>query len=285
MKLFRFSHQSFKGIRPGIILADGTRLDISGITPDLNEDFFTQGGIELAEKAVTGGSLPAVPPGFRTEAVVARPSKIICIGLNYHEHVAEMGSKDLPEPLIFAKSSTALCSVEDPLVIPRGSTKMDYEVELAFVIKKQAKYIHEEDSLDHIAGFAVMNDYSERAWQKERSGQFIKGKSADTFAPFGPHLTLTREVPEPNNLNLWLKVNGELRQNSNTSLMMFKVPFLLSYLSQFMTLLPGDIISTGTPSGVGMGMIPPGYLKPGDVVEYGIEGLGEITQKVVAEEH
>jgi len=283
MKLFRFSHSSFEGIRPGVILSDGSRLDLSGITADLNEEFFASNGIERVERAILSASLPAVHADFRTEAVVARPSKIVCIGLNYHEHVDEMGSKALPEPLIFSKASTALCSVQDPLVIPHGSTKMDYEVELAFVIGRRAKYVQESEAMNHIAGFAIMNDYSERAFQKERGGQFTKGKSADTFGPFGPHLTLAKDIPDPNNLHLWLKVNGELRQSSTTALMIFKVPFILSYLSQFMTLLPGDIVSTGTPGGVAMGMDPPRYLQPGDTVQYGIEGLGEVSQSVEAE--
>ena len=220
--------------------------------------------------------------GTRLGSPVARPSKIICVGLNYRDHAAETNSPLPDEPFLFSKASTALCGPYDELIIPRNSQNTDWEVELALVVGKRSSYITEESAPGHIAGYALVCDYSERAFQKNRGGQFVKGKSADSFAPLGPFLATRDELPDIDHLNLWLKVNGELRQDGNTSELIFKVPFLLSYISQFMTLLPGDDISTGTPSGVGAGMKPPQFLKPGDQIELGIDGLGSSSQTAVA---
>jgi len=219
----------------------------------------------------------------RLGAPLRRPSKLVCIGLNYRDHAAETGAEIPKEPIIFFKSTTALVGPNDPLVTPRGSTKLDWEVELAVVIGKEARYVSEKSALDHVAGYALHNDYSERAFQLERGGQWVKGKSCDSFAPLGPFIATRDEIQDPQQLSMWLKVNGTERQKGNTSTMIFGVPAIVSYLSQFMTLLPGDVISTGTPPGVGMGMKPtPQFLNVGDVVELGIEGLGESRQEVVA---
>ncbi|MGA7030656.1 MAG: fumarylacetoacetate hydrolase family protein, partial [Candidatus Acidiferrales bacterium] len=229
-----------------------------------------------------GGNLRRVEPSARMGPPICRPSKIVCIGLNYRDHAAETGQEVPAEPVIFFKASSSLSGPNDAVVIPKGATKLDWEVELAFVIGKQARYVAKRDALDHIAGYVLHNDYSERAFQLERGGQWVKGKSADTFAPLGPFLATRDEVPDPGHLNLWLTVNGSTRQKSNTAQMVFDVADLVSYVSQFMTLLPGDVISTGTPPGVGLGMNPPVYLKAGDVVALGIEDLGESQQKIVA---
>ncbi len=211
-------------------------------------------------------------------------SKIICVGLNYAGHAKESGMALPKEPVLFFKATSSICGPNDPIVIPKGSVKTDWEVELAVVIGKKANYVEEAEALDHVAGYLVHNDVSERAFQLEREGQWVKGKSADSFAPIGPWLVTRDEVEDPQNLDLWLKVNGEMVQSSNTSDMVFTVRGLVSYISQFMSLLPGDIISTGTPFGVGMGFDPPRYLKPGDVVELGVEGLGEARQRVISYE-
>lgn len=215
---------------------------------------------------------------------IARPSKIICIGLNYAAHAAEGGLKPPAEPVLFSKATSAWCGPHDNLVIPRESVKTDWEVELAFVIGKHAKYVKESEALDYIAGFAVHNDYSEREWQLEGTGQWMKGKSGDTFAPFGPYLATTDEVPDPGNLQLWLERNGETLQDSNTSDLIFPIPHLVAYVSKFMSLLPGDVISTGTPAGVGIGFDPPRFVQEGDVFELGIDGLG-IQRQVAVREH
>jgi 2-keto-4-pentenoate hydratase/2-oxohepta-3-ene-1,7-dioic acid hydratase in catechol pathway len=212
------------------------------------------------------------------------PSKIICVGLNYAGHAKESGMAIPREPVLFFKATSSISGPHDPIVIPKGSVKTDWEVELAVVIGKKANYVEEAEALDHVAGYLVHNDVSERAFQLEREGQWVKGKSADSFAPIGPWLVTRDEVEDPQNLDLWLKVNGEMVQSSNTSDMVFTVRGLVSYISQFMSLLPGDIISTGTPFGVGMGFDPPRYLKPGDVVELGVEGLGEARQRVISYE-
>jgi 2,4-didehydro-3-deoxy-L-rhamnonate hydrolase len=224
-----------------------------------------------------------VPREARLGAPLARPSKIVCIGLNFRDHAAE-SNMDLPkEPVMFFKATTALAGPNDPVMIPRGGTKLDWEVELAVVIGAKASYVDEARALDHVAGYALHNDYSERAFQLERGGQWVKGKSADTFAPIGPFLATRDEIPDPHALGMWLTVNGAMRQQSTTANMIFNVPALVSYVSQFMTLLPGDVISTGTPAGVALGMKPaPVYLQPGDAVELGIDGLGRSRQKVVA---
>jgi 2,4-diketo-3-deoxy-L-fuconate hydrolase len=230
-----------------------------------------------------GASAPRVAAGARVGAPLARPSKIVCIGLNFRDHAAE-SNMDLPkEPVMFFKSTTAMVGPNDPVMIPRGGTKLDWEVELAIVIGAKASYVDESRALEHVAGYALHNDYSERAFQLERGGQWVKGKSADTFAPIGPFLATRDEIADPHALGMWLTVNGETRQKSSTANMIFNVPALVSYVSQFMTLLPGDVISTGTPAGVAHGMKPaPVYLQPGDAVELGIDGLGRSRQKVVA---
>ena len=271
--------------RPGVVLDDGTRVDVSGFVGDYDEAFFGGDGIRAlgAWLAERGAAAPRLPPGARLGPPLARPSKIVCIGLNFKDHAAE-SQMDLPkEPVMFFKATTALTGPDDPLVMPRGGTKVDWEVELAVVIGRRASYVDEADALDHVAGYALHNDYSERAFQLERGGQWVKGKSCDTFAPIGPFLATRDEIPDPQNLGMWLTVNGETRQKGTTANMVFGVRTLVSYVSQFMTLLPGDVISTGTPAGVALGMKPaPIYLQPGDVVELGVDGLGRSRQHVVA---
>ena len=230
-----------------------------------------------------GTLFPVVEPSTRLGSVVARPSKIICIGLNYVDHCLETNAPIPSEPVLFFKSTTALCGPNDHVIIPKNSVKTDWEVELAFVISKKASYVEEADALDYVAGYCLHNDYSEREFQLERGGQWAKGKGCDTFAPLGPFLATPDEIADVNNLKMWLTVNGKTYQNSNTLNLVFKIPFLVHYLSQFMTLLPGDVISTGTPPGVGLGIKPePVYVKPGDVIELGIEGLGSSKQTAVA---
>ena len=282
MKLIRFGNPGAE--KPGLQLADGRWIDASGFGSDYDEAFF--GGDGLARLATwadaNAASAPTVDPGTRLGPCVARPSKIVCIGLNYADHAKESGLDIPKEPIIFFKSTSSLVGPNDDVMIPRGSEKTDWEVELAFVIGKKASYVDEADAMDHVAGYALHNDYSERAFQLERGGQWVKGKSCDTFAPLGPFLATADEVPDPQNLKCWLKVNGVTRQNSSTAQMIFGIRTLVSYLSQFMTLLPGDVISTGTPPGVGLGFKPPIFMKAGDVVELGIEGLGESKQTAVA---
>lgn len=263
---------------------DGTRIDAKSFTSDYDEAFFTGGGLAgLRHWLETDGRrAPRVPPVTRLGPPIARPSKIVCIGLNFRDHAAESQMELPKEPVIFFKSTTSLAGPNDPLIIPKNASKVDWEVELAVIIGKKVSYVPKEKALDHVAGFALHNDYSERSFQLERGGQWVKGKSADTFAPLGPFLATQEEIPNVGGLRMWLKVNNQIRQNSSTANMIFDVATLISYVSEFMTLLPGDVISTGTPAGVGLGMKPPTYLKPGDVVELGIEGLGESRQKVVA---
>lgn len=282
MKLFRFG--SFEQEKPGILLPNGRKIDISAFGEDFNEAFFANDGLNrLANWLKTHAeTCPEVSDSVRLGSCVARPSKIVCIGLNYAKHAAESGAQVPPEPVIFFKSTTALCGPYDNVIIPRNSVKTDWEVELAFVIGKKASYVDEADAMDYVAGYILHNDYSEREFQLERSGQWVKGKSNDTFAPLGPFMATKDEISDPHNLRLWLKVNNELLQDSNTDDMVFKIPKLVSYLSQFMTLLPGDVISTGTPFGVGLGFKPPRYLKPGDVIELGIDNLGVQRQVAVA---
>jgi 2-keto-4-pentenoate hydratase/2-oxohepta-3-ene-1,7-dioic acid hydratase in catechol pathway len=269
---------------PGLILKDGREVETSGFGEDYDEVFFETDGLQRLQEWVNENEsdLPIFPEDERYGAPIARPSKIVCIGLNFDDHAAESGMDIPEEPVLFFKASSAFCGPNDDLVLPRGGDKTDWEVELAFVVGKRASYVDEKDAMDHLAGYALHNDYSERAFQLERSGQWVKGKSCDTFAPFGPFLATPDEIEDVNNLKMWLKVNGETMQSSNSSNLHYKIPFLLSYVSQFMTLLPGDIISTGTPPGVGLGMDPPVYLKAGDLVELGIDQLGLIRQKVVA---
>jgi 2-keto-4-pentenoate hydratase/2-oxohepta-3-ene-1,7-dioic acid hydratase in catechol pathway len=281
MKLIRFGHEGNE--KPGIIISD-IWYDVSSVVADYNEAFFANNDINKLQEAVASGvSLSVVDPNTRLGSVVARPSKIICIGLNYVDHCLETNAPIPTEPVLFFKSTTALCGPNDDVVIPKNSVKTDWEVELAFVIGKKASYVEEADALDYVAGYCLHNDYSEREFQLERGGQWAKGKGCDTFAPLGPFLATPDEIGDVNNLKMWLTVNGKIYQNSNTLNLVFKIPFLVHYLSQFMTLLPGDVISTGTPPGVGLGIKPePVYVKPGDVIELGIEGLGTSKQTAVA---
>jgi 2-keto-4-pentenoate hydratase/2-oxohepta-3-ene-1,7-dioic acid hydratase in catechol pathway len=280
MKLVRFG--TFGNEKPGIYL-DGKILDASSWGEDYGEKFFESNGLARLTEWLGKNQdrLPVVAGGIRLGAPFLRPSKIICIGLNYADHALEANMELPKEPVIFFKSTTALVGPHDALVIPRGSLKTDWEVELAVVIGKRASYISEAEAPQYIAGYCLHNDYSERSFQLERSGQWVKGKSCDTFAPMGPWLATPEELRNINSLTMWLKVNGNTVQNSNTSQLVFKIPHIISYISQFMTLLPGDVISTGTPAGVGMGMKPPWYLKKGDQVELGIESLGEQQQNVI----
>ncbi len=281
MKLIRFGAAGNE--KPGVILADGTRIDVSGFGSDYDEAFFDRNRLKELDVwlRVNGASAPRVAPSVRLGPPICRPSKIVCIGLNFRDHAAESKMEIPKEPVIFFKSTTSLVGPNDALVIPKNGKKVDWEVELALVIGKRATYVPREHAFDHIAGFTLHNDYSERSFQLERGGQWVKGKSADTFAPLGPFLATPDEIPSPGNLKMWLQVNGELRQNSSTANMIFDCATLVSYVSEFMTLLPGDVISTGTPAGVGLGMNPPQYLKVGDVVELGVQGLGESRQEVI----
>ena len=283
MKLIRFGDKGSE--KPGLYLDKNQFIDLSEEFDDYNEDFFRNDGLKKLKTwySENQNNLKSVDPLTRLGSPVCRPSKIICIGLNFAKHARESGAQPPAEPVIFFKASSAVCGPNDNLVIPKNSKKTDYEVELALVIGKETKYVEENNALGHVAGYVLHNDYSEREFQLEKGGQWVKGKSADTFAPLGPYLVTPDEINDVNNLKMWLKVNGEIRQNESTSDLIFKIPKLVSYLSQFMTLLPGDVISTGTPSGVGLGMKPPQYLKPGDVVELGVEGLGSTKQNVVAE--
>ena len=279
MKLCRYGDRGAE--KPGMIDAKGQLRDLSAHVADI------AGGV-LADlsvlRRIDPASLPLVAGTPRFGAAVGGIGKFICIGLNYSDHAAESGMTVPPEPVIFAKYTSAVCGPNDPIIIPRGSVKTDWEVELAFVIGKPGKYIAEADAMDHVAGFMVCNDVSERAYQTERSGQWSKGKSSDNFGPIGPWLVTRDEVPDPGNLHMWLEVNGKRMQDGSTATMVYKVPFLVHYLSQFFTLHPGDVVSTGTPPGVGLGMKPPQYLKPGDVVELGIEGLGSQRQVCIADD-
>lgn len=283
MKLIRFGVSGQE--KPGIQLPEGTRLDISHFGEDYTETFFATDGINRLRIWLESNHTrcPVIADEIRLGPPLCRPSKIICIGLNYSDHAEESKMQVPPEPVIFFKATTAICGPNDSLMIPKNSTKTDWEVELAVVISKKASYIEEKDASHYIAGYMLHNDYSERAFQLERSGQWVKGKSCDTFAPIGPYLVTPDEMPDINNLRLWLTVNGNIMQNGNSKNLVYKIPFLISYLSQFMTLLPGDIISTGTPAGVGMGQKPvPVYIKAGDVIELGIDGLGKSTQIAMA---
>jgi 2,4-diketo-3-deoxy-L-fuconate hydrolase len=282
MKLIRFGEVGKE--KAGVIIND-KRYDVSAFGEDFNEAFFETNGIERlgAWLADNSASLPEVSEDVRLGSCVARPSKIVCIGLNYADHARESGMDVPTEPVIFFKSSTSISGPNDPIIIPKNSTKTDWEVELAFVIGKKAQYVEEADALDYIAGYCLHNDVSEREFQLERGGNWSKGKGCDSFAPVGPFLATPDEVGDVDNLSMWLSVNGKMFQNSSTNQLIFKIPTIISYVSQFMTLLPGDIISTGTPPGVGLGFKPPIYLKESDVVELGIENLG--TAKQVAQNY
>ena len=282
MKLIRFG--TVGNEKPGVQLENGTRIDVSAFGSDYNEEFFGNNGIEKLTVWLKSNqsSCPVIDSNIRLGAPLTRPSKIVCVGLNYAQHAAESGMDVPKEPVLFFKSTTALIGPNDDVIMPKGSTKTDWEVELAIVIGKKASYVEEADAFEHIAGYVLHNDVSERAFQLERSGQWCKGKGCDTFAPVGPFIATKDEIPNPNNLNLWLKLNGNIMQNSSTSDFIFNVQKVVSHISQFMTLLPGDIISTGTPFGVGLGLNPPMYLKEGDVMELGIDGLGISSQNVKA---
>ena len=282
MKLIRFGNVGHE--KPGILLKNGKKIDVSAFGEDFDENFFGTEGIERLHLWLVNNkiSCPTVRDETRLGPPMVRPSKIVCIGLNYAKHAAETGMNTPKEPVLFFKSTSALVGPNDNLILPKGSKKTDWEVELALVIGKKASYVNKVNALNHVAGYVLHNDYSERTFQLEKSGQWVKGKSCDTFAPMGPYIATKDEIKDPNNLNLWLKLNGKMMQNSNTSDFIFKIQMVVSYISQFMTLLPGDVISTGTPFGVGLGLNPPKYLKPGDVVELGIEGLGKARQHVKA---
>jgi len=278
MKLVRYGEIGKE--KPGVMIGEDI-FDVSPHVNDYNEDFFGAAAIEELKKKVESGWLERVEKPVRLGAPLARPSKIICVGLNYKDHAAETNAPIPAEPILFFKATTAIVGPNDDLIIPKNSTKTDWEVELAVVIGKKASYVDEKDALNHVAGYVLHNDYSERAFQLERNGQWVKGKSCDTFAPMGPFIATKDEISDVHNLRLWLKVNGKLLQDGNTSNLIFNIPFVVSYISQFMTLLPGDVITTGTPAGVGLGQKPePWYLKPGDVVELGIDGLGSSRQEV-----
>jgi 2,4-diketo-3-deoxy-L-fuconate hydrolase len=280
MKLFRFGAPGNEA--PGVILDGARRIDVSAFGEDYDEHFFGSEGIERLARwcALHAADCPLVAADTRVGPAIARPSKIVCVGLNYRDHALETGAQVPSEPVLFLKATSAISGPYDDVQIPRNSTKTDFEVELGVVIGKAAKYVAEAQVDEHIAGFVLVNDYSEREFQRERGGQFTKGKSADSFAPIGPFLA-TRGELDVSDARLWLRVNGKACQDSRTSEMIFSVRQLVSYISAFMTLLPGDLISTGTPAGVGLGRKPPSFLQPGDVVEFGIDGLGEARQRVV----
>ncbi len=280
MKLLR--HGPLGQEKPGILAADGSMRDLSGHVADIGGAALTDAA--LAKLALVDPmSLPVVATGTRLGACVAGTGKFICIGLNYADHAAESGMAVPPEPVIFMKATSAICGPNDPVIIPRGSNKTDWEVELGVIIGTKCKYVSEADAMAHVAGYCVSNDVSERAFQTERAGQWTKGKSCDNFGQIGPYLVTRDEVADPQSLSMWLTVNGKKMQNGSTKTMVYGVAHVVSYLSQFMTLHPGDVISTGTPPGVGMGMKPPQYLKPGDVIELAIEGLGQQRQDVIAD--
>lgn len=283
MKLIRFGEAGHE--KPGIEV-DNNWYDLSAITRDYDEVFFAENGLERlrnhlnTSKTLLGTILPIVSKESRLGPPIARPSKIVCIGLNYEDHARETGAPIPAEPVLFLKASSAFCGPFDDIIIPKNSVKTDWEVELAVVIGKKASYVDESEAMGYVAGYCLHNDVSEREFQLEMGGTWDKGKGCDTFAPIGPYLVTPDELGDLNNLRLWLTVNGQPMQNGNTSSLIFKIPTLIAYVSRFMSLLPGDIISTGTPPGVGLGMKPPVYLQPGDVVELGIDGLGTSRQHV-----
>ncbi len=281
MKLIR--HGQIGQEKPGLQLdPDGEhRIDSSAFGQDYDEAFFADStNLDRLKKwaAANTNSAPRLAANTRLAPPVSRPGKIVCIGLNFSDHAKETGQECPTEPIIFFKSTSALCGPNDNLIIPKNTTKADWEVELAFVIGKKASYVEEADALDHVAGYVLHNDYSERAFQIERGGQWVKGKSCDTFAPLGPFIATQDEIGDVNNLRMWLTVNGETKQDGNSSTMIFNIPTIVSYLSQYMTLMPGDVITTGTPPGVGMGMNPQQWIQDGDVIELGIDGLGSSKQ-------
>ena len=282
MKLIRFGEKGQE--KPGIQNSEGKNLDCSSFGEDWNETFLTNNGLERLKVWLQANQskLPEIPANSRLASPIARPSKIICVGLNYRKHAAEAGMAVPEVPILFMKATSSLSGPYDPIFIPRNSKKTDWEVELAVVIGQRAKYVSVENAMDHVAGYCLHNDVSERDFQLNHGGQWVKGKSADNFAPLGPFLATKEEIPDPHQLRLWLKLNGKILQDSSTSDLIFDIPTIVSHISQYMTLLPGDIISTGTPAGVGMGLKPePKYLEHGDVVELGIEGLGISRQVAI----
>ena len=281
MKLFRFGLAGQE--KPGVLTAAGQQLDVAAFGEDYDEKFFATNGLPrlAAWLETAAAACPRVPAGARVGPCVARPSKLVAIGLNYRAHGAETGLGTPKEPVFFLKAPSAICGPHDEVILPRHATKLDYEAELAFVMGRRAAYVTEAEALGCVAGYTILNDYSERAFQLERGGQWTKGKSADTFAPLGPYLTPAAAVPDSQNLPIWLKVNGELPQDGTTADMLFALPRLISYVSEFMTLLPGDIITTGSPAGSGVGLRPPQFLQAGDVVELGIGELGTQRQRIV----
>lgn len=280
MKLLRYGNKGAE--RPGILDSENNIRDISSLTPDIDGRFLASEGYR-ALKNRNIASLPVVEHPQRIAEPVANVGKFICVGLNYADHARESGAEVPPEPVLFMKATSAISGPYDDVLLPRNSTKSDWEVELGVIIGKEAKYVDERDAMNYVAGFCVVNDLSEREFQLERHGQWMKGKGCDTFGPFGPYLVTPDEAGDFNNLDLWLELNGKRMQDGNTKTMVYKVPFLVHYISRFMSLQPGDVISTGTPPGVGLGMKPPKYLKAGDVMRLGIDGLGEQQQTVVAE--
>lgn len=282
MKLIRFGEQGQE--KPGVILSDGRRVDASALGEDYDEAFFGSDGLSRLEQWMRRDAArnPVIPEHVRLGPPIARPSKIVCIGLNFSDHARETNAAVPTEPVIFLKATSALTGPNDDVLIPRKSVKTDWEVELALVVGARAAYVSESQAMHHVAGYVLHNDYSERTFQLERGGQWVKGKSCDTFAPIGPFLATKDEIPDPHTLRMWLKVNGVTRQDSSSANMIFKIPMLVSYVSQFMSLLPGDVISTGTPAGVGLGHKPPVYLADGDDVELGIDGLGSSRQRLRA---
>jgi 2-keto-4-pentenoate hydratase/2-oxohepta-3-ene-1,7-dioic acid hydratase in catechol pathway len=280
MKLLRYGAVGHEA--PGILDSDGNIRDLSGILPDFRGSYLSPESLARIA-ALDHSSLPLVPGKPRMGSCVPQPGKFLCIGLNYSDHAAESGMAVPVEPVLFMKAASSICGPDDDVVIPRGSTKTDWEVELGVVIGTTAKYVSEKDALQYVAGYCLINDVSERAFQLEGTGQWVKGKSADTFGPTGPWLVTTDEITDPQSLAMWLEVDGKRFQNGSTSTMVFGVAHLVSYLSRFMSLQPGDIISTGTPPGVGLGQKPPIYLRAGQRMRLGIDGLGEQNQSVIAD--
>ena len=278
MKLLRYGPSGRE--KPGLLDANGQIRDLSSLVPDISGDTISPAGLKRLSE-IDPATLPVVEGNPRLGPCVSGLQKILCIGLNYSDHAAETGAEPPEEPIVFAKALNALCGPNDDVELPRGSKAMDWEVELAVIIGSRTKYVSKDEAMDHVAGFAVMNDISERDFQTKRSGQWTKGKSHDTFGPLGPWLVTKDEVGDPHNLEMWLDVNGERRQTGNSNTLIFDVPTVVSYLSQFMTLMPGDVITTGTPAGVGAGMTPPRFLKIGDIVTLGASGLGEQRLVVV----
>ena len=279
MKLIRFGKEGQE--KPGVHI-NGVNYDVSSFVKDYDESFFAHEGLEKLAQVIAQEKLTAIGNDERIGSAVARPSKILCIGLNYAKHAKETGAAIPTEPILFMKSTTSLNGPFDPIIIPKNSEKTDWEVELAIVIGKKASYVSEAEAMDYVAGYVLHNDVSERAFQLERGGTWDKGKGCDSFAPLGPWMVTKDEIPNPHSLRLWLSLNGKMMQDGNTDDLIFNIPQLISYSSQFMTLLPGDVISTGTPAGVGLGFSPNIYLKPGDVVELGIDGLGSSKQTAIA---